>query len=85
MVRPALTSDLSGVKHLVGSVEGSDCVMSDVVRGVEGGRDGVKEGATPINAMVAECASQIVGVAIIRREEVKCSYIHVYGFNIHFH
>ena len=44
--------------------------MSDVVKGVEGGRDGVKEGATPLSAMVAECANQIVGVAVVRREEV---------------
>ena len=50
--------------------------MGDVVRGVEGGRDGVKEGATPLAAMVVECAGQIVGVAIIRREEVSLSLSH---------
>ena len=70
MVRPATTSDLSGVKNLVECVEGRESVMGDVVRGVEGGRDGIKEGATPLSAMVAECANQIVGVAIVRREEV---------------
>lgn len=51
-------------------LEGSECVMADVVRSVEGGRDGVKEGATPLSSMVAECADQIVGVAVTRREEV---------------
>ena len=75
VVRPALNSDLSGVKHLVSSLEGSECVMSDVVKGVEGGRDRVKEGATPLAAMVAECANQIVGVAVIRREEVNEVYL----------
>ena len=70
MVRSALTSDLSGVKHLVGSLEGGECVMTDVVRSVERGRDGMKEGATPISALVAECADQIVGVAVVRKEEV---------------
>lgn len=58
------------MKDVVCGLEGGDCVMADVVRSVEGGRDGVKEGATPLSAMVAECADQIVGVAVIRKEEV---------------
>ena len=48
--------------------------MADVVRSVEGGRDSVKEGATPLSAMVAECAGQVVGVAVVRREEVSQSH-----------
>lgn len=71
-----MVSDLPGVKELVCGLEGSDCVMGDVVRSVEGGRDGVKEGATPLSAMVAECANQIVGVAVIRREEVSELSLH---------
>ena len=74
VVRPPLISDLSGVEHLLGGLEGSECVMADVVRSVEGGRDGVKEGATPLSAMVAECAGQVVGVAVVRREEVSQSH-----------
>ena len=70
VVRPATTSDLAGVQHLVEGVEGGGCVIGDVVKGVQGGRDGVRDGATPLSAMVAECANQIVGVAIVRREEV---------------
>ena len=35
---------------------------------------GVKEGATPLVAMVAECVNQIVGVAVVRKEEVKNQY-----------
>ena len=65
-----MTSDLEGVGKLVECVEGREGVMSDVVRGVEGGRDGIKDGATPLFALVAECADQIVGVAVVRREEV---------------
>ena len=71
MVRPAVTSDLLAVRDLVEGVEGREGVMSDVVRGVEGGRDSIKDGATPLSALVAECADQIVGVAVVRREEVK--------------
>ena len=74
MVRPAVTSDLSSVRDLVEGVEGREGVMSDVVRGVEGGRDSIKDGATPLSALVAECADQIVGVAVVRREEVRTHY-----------
>ena len=70
MVRPAVTSDLGGVRDLLECVEGREGVMSDVVNGVEGGRDRIEDGATPLSAMVAECADQIVGVAVVRREEV---------------
>ena len=66
-----MTSDLSGIKHLLSDIDGSDNVISDVMSGVEGGRDGVREGATPLAVMVAECADQIVGVAIMRREDVR--------------
>ena len=45
--------------------------MEDVRRYVGAGRDPLGEGATPLCAVVAECADQVVGVAVIRQEEVE--------------
>ncbi len=45
-------------------------MLEDVRRYVEGRRDPLQEGATPIFAAVAECVGQVVGVAVLRQEEV---------------
>lgn len=46
-------------------------MMKDLQRYIEAKRDPLAEGATPISALVAECSGQIVGVAIMRDEEVR--------------
>ena len=59
------------VERLVAGLEGGDNVMCDVRRYVEGRRDPVEEGATPLFAAVAQCMEQVVGVAVLRQEEVR--------------
>ena len=69
-MRPVQSSDLPAVEKLVGGLEGGEGVIADVKRYVETRRDPLGEGATPLSAVVAECAHQVVGVAIVRQEEV---------------
>lgn len=75
-VRPLQSSDLSSVEKLVGGLEGGEGVIADVRRYVEARRDPLGEGATPLSAVVAECAQQVVGVAIVRQEEVSTGSVH---------
>lgn len=75
-VRPVQSSDLSAVEKLVGGLEGGEGVIADVKRYVEARRDLLGEGATPLSAVVAECAQQVVGVAILRQEEVSTGSVH---------
>ena len=75
-VRPVQSSDLSAVEKLVGGLEGGEGVIADVKRYVEARRDLLGEGATPLSAVVAECAQQVVGVAILRQEEVSTESVH---------
>ena len=74
-VRSIQSSDLPAVEKLVGGLEGGDGVVADVKRYVEARRDPLGEGATPLSAVVAECAHQVVGVAIVRQEEVSAIWI----------
>ena len=62
------------MEKLVGGLEGGDGVVADVKRYVEARRDPLGEGATPLSAVVAKCAHQVVGVAIVRQEEVSAIY-----------
>ena len=75
-VRPVQSSDLSAVEKLVGGLEGGEGVIADVKRYMEARRDFLGEGATPLSAVVAECAQQVVGVAILRQEEVSTGSVH---------
>ena len=58
------------MERLVAELKGEEEVVEGVRRFVEGRRDPVGEGATPLFAAVAVCADQIVGVAVLRQEEV---------------
>lgn len=55
----------------MGELEGVDGIVEDVRRYVEAGRDPLGEGATPLCAVVAKCADQVVGVAVVRQKEVE--------------
>ena len=72
--------DLPAVEGLVKGLDGSDDVIRDVQRFVEAGRDPLGDGATPLSAVVAKCAGQVVGVAVLRQEEVDpaIKYRHVH-------
>lgn len=61
---------MPSIAKLVSGLEGGEGVMGDVGRYVEGRRDPLGEGATPLFAAVAVCAGQVVGVAVLRQEEV---------------
>ena len=46
-------------------------MVEDVKRYVEARRDPLVEGGTPLSALVAKCAGQVVGVAVMREEAVR--------------
>ena len=58
--------------HLVAGLEKADRIISDVTQYTLAKRDPSNEGGIPISAVVAKCAGQIVGVAVIRTEQVEC-------------
>ncbi|KAK3093002.1 hypothetical protein FSP39_009876 [Pinctada imbricata] len=64
--RLACSSDYNAVEKLVSSIDLNDKLLSDLTQYNKARRD---EDGTEIQAFVAECMGQIVGVAIIRREE----------------
>ncbi|XP_076463469.1 cilia- and flagella-associated protein 61-like [Babylonia areolata] len=66
VVRPACTSDMEAVGSLVQKIELQENIMQDLQQFNKARRD--RDG-TEIQAFVAECLEQVVGVAIIRREE----------------
>ena len=76
-MRPVQPTDIPAVEKLVGGLEGGEGVIADVKRYVEARRDPLGEGATPLSAVVAECAHQVVGVAILRQEEVSTGSIQL--------
>lgn len=65
-VRPACTSDLEAVEKLVATVDLKEGIIEDLKQFNRARRD---KGTTPIQAYVAECQNQVVGIAIIRKEE----------------
>ncbi len=64
------SSDIGAVKVLVSGLEGGVALLGDIQKYVEGRRDSLEDGATPLFAAVAECVGQVVGVAVLRQEEV---------------
>ena len=46
-------------------------MIEDVNRYIQAKRDPLNEDATPISALVAKCSDQVVGVVVLRDEEVK--------------
>lgn len=65
-VRPVCTKDVSGIEQLVKTIDMNENLMKDIHQFNKARRD---EDGTEIKAFVAECQDQIVGVAVIRREE----------------
>lgn len=66
----ARPGDIEGVTQLVTGLDGVEAIVSDVTQYTLAKRDPSSEGGTPISAVVAKCADQIVGVAVVRTEEV---------------
>lgn len=65
-VRPACTKDTAGVENLVRSIHLNENILKDLHQFNKARRD---EDGTEIQAFVAECQGQIVGLSVIRREE----------------
>ncbi|XP_038072321.1 cilia- and flagella-associated protein 61-like [Patiria miniata] len=65
-VRPACTSDEQGVEELTQHIDNKDGLMADLRQYNKARRD---PDGTPIQAFVATCLDQIVGLAITRQEE----------------
>ncbi len=72
-VDPVTSVDLPGIVKLCGDLDKGSDVMEDIQRYLQAKRDPLAEGATPISALVAKCSNQIVGVAVLRDEEVSHS------------
>ena len=72
-VCPVLADDIDGVAQLVAGLEGADNIVNDVTQYIVAKRDPSNEGGTPIAAVIAKCAGQIVGVAVVRTEQVQVS------------
>lgn len=74
-------ADVAQVAKLSADLEGSSQVVEDVERYITAKRDPLVEGATPISALVAKCADQVVGVAILRDEHVwHIAHILLFGY-----
>ncbi|XP_074649430.1 cilia- and flagella-associated protein 61-like [Tubulanus polymorphus] len=65
-VRIACTSDMPAIEKLVGTLELQTNILDDLNQFNKARRD---DDGTPIQAYVAECMKQIVGIAIVRRED----------------
>ena len=62
--------DMAGVANLLSGLEGAEDIVSDVTQYTVAKRDPNDEGGTPISAVVAKCSNQVVGVAVVRTEQV---------------
>ncbi|XP_076099520.1 cilia- and flagella-associated protein 61-like isoform X2 [Mytilus galloprovincialis] len=65
-VRPVCSKDLKGIEELVKTINFNENLIKDIQQFNKARRD---EDGTEIKAFVAQCQDQIVGVAVIRREE----------------
>ena len=74
-VSPVQSDDIPAIEHLVLKLHESPCMLEDIKRYVEAKRDPISLGGTTISAMVARCAEQVIGVAVLRNEEV---YMYMY-------
>ena len=59
-----------GVANLLAGLEGAEDIISDVTQYTLAKRDPNNDGGTPISAVVAKCSNQVVGVAVLRTEQV---------------
>ena len=66
--------DLEGISLLVSGLDGADKIINDVTQYTLAKRDPNNEGGSPISAVVAKCTDQVVGVAVVRTEQVIPSY-----------
>lgn len=66
IVRSACTNDYDAVQHLVERLDMHENLLQDLRQFSRARRD---DNGTPIQAYVAECGGQVVGVAITRQEE----------------
>jgi hypothetical protein len=64
-----------GVANLLSDLEGAEDIVSDVTQYTLAKRDPNNDGGTPISAVVAKCFDQVVGVAVVRTEQVQGSPI----------
>ena len=64
-------ADVPDVVKLSAGLHEASTVLEDVERCVEAKRDPLAEGGTPLSALVAKCAGQVVGVAVMRDEKVR--------------
>ena len=62
--------DMAGVTNLLSGLEGAKDIISDVAQYTLAKRDPNDEGGTPISAVVAKCSNQVVGLAVVRTEQV---------------
>lgn len=65
-VRPCIAEDKEGVKSLVAQVNGADDIMRDVQQYISDRRD---TDGTEMQCFVAKSMDQVVGIALLRREE----------------
>ena len=68
VVRKACTSDYPNVEKLVRTLDLNENLLADMTQFNKARRDA---DGTEIQCFVAQCNQQIVGVAVIRREEVR--------------
>lgn len=69
-VRYATAADVQGVENLTSGLEGQEWLLCDLNKYLQASRDPIVEGACPLCVVVGVCAEQVVGVAILRTEEV---------------
>jgi len=72
-VRPACPSDRDNLANFVANLNGSTDLLLDTQRFLDAKRDPLSEGSTPLYVLVAECSGQLVGVCVMRDEEVRYS------------
>ena len=61
---------MAGVANLLSGLEGAEDIVSDVTQYTVAKRDPNDEGGSSISAVVAKCSNQVVGVAVVRTEQV---------------
>ena len=76
VVRKACTSDVPRVENLVRTLDLNENLLADLKQFNRARRD---DDGTEIQCFVAQCNDQIVGAAVVRREEVsylagRCQY-----------
>lgn len=69
-MRQVTPVDLPEIAKLSADLQAGSTVMEDVQRYMQAMRDPLEEGGTPISVLVARCADQVVGVAVMRNEKV---------------